>query len=42
MLVTFKNEAPVTLGAKKIMLFDYIVDYYRHLFLYNSETFGRQ
>ncbi len=42
MIVTFKNEAPVTLGTKKIMLFDYIVDYYRHLFLYNSETLGRQ
>lgn len=42
MIVAFKNEPPVTLGNKKIMLFDYIVDYYRHLFLYNSETFGTQ
>lgn len=42
MIVAFKNEAPVTLGTKKIMLFDYIVDYYRHLFLYNSETFSGQ
>ncbi|MCS6885669.1 MAG: serine/threonine-protein kinase [Acidobacteriota bacterium] len=37
MLLAFKNEPLVVLGNKKIVLFDYIVDYYHNLFLLDCQ-----